>query len=87
VERAIARELTTPRSVPNAALIERRLLGSLLVSIVADLAKRLQVAWIPEQSLITTMRSLVVTDQQRGVAPRTSALSARTASAFITKTR
>lgn len=40
---------------------------TLLVSVVAGLAQTLQVGWIPEQRLITTVRPLVVSYQLRGV--------------------
>lgn len=48
--------------------MQRRLLFTLLVAIVAGLAERLEVALIPEQPLITTMSLAMVTHQQGRVA-------------------
>lgn len=48
--------------------MQRRLLGALLVSIVARLEQRLQIALVPEQPDVATMRDLVVADEQRSVA-------------------
>jgi hypothetical protein len=55
-------------SVPDATLMQRRLLGSLLIGVVASLAEGLQVVLIPEQASITAVRYLVIAHQQRGVA-------------------
>ena len=67
---------TRPGLVPDASLMQRRLLFTLLVAVMAGLAERLQVALIPEQPLITTMSLAMVTHQQGCVAFQLAASAA-----------
>jgi hypothetical protein len=71
------------KSIPDAAPVQRLLLGALLIAIVARLAQRLQIVLIPEQPLVTAMRGLMVADELRRIAlEQTAAALARVVIAF-----
>ena len=62
--------------MPDASLMQRGLLLCLLQLVMAGLAQRLKVRFIPEQTLITTVWLDVVAYQEAGVALDASTLTA-----------